>query len=122
MLVAGPGVPPPGGVKRAMFALLMMETLVCASRYIRLMYWPRWNSPATVVAGPGFVGKSGWSWVGFQGVHVAPSSSTPAGFPPRPLLGLPCGGVVAGLNPAAVETEPVPCATALKPCGVFVLE
>jgi hypothetical protein len=29
MLEAGPGVPPPGGVKRAMFALLMMDRSSC---------------------------------------------------------------------------------------------
>ncbi len=56
MLVAGLGTPPPGGVKSATFALLMIETLVCACRYIRLMYCPRWNSPTSVVAGPGLGG------------------------------------------------------------------
>ena len=37
---AGIGVPPPGGVKSAMFALLMIEALVWDCKYIRLMYWP----------------------------------------------------------------------------------
>ena len=46
MFVAGPGTVPPGGVNRAMFALLMIEALIWDSRYIRLMYSPRWNSPA----------------------------------------------------------------------------
>src|SRR5436190_21299019 len=115
MLVAGAGVPPPGGVKSAMFALLMIEMLVCACRYIRLMYCPKWNSPAPVVGGPGFGGKSGPSCAGFHGVHALPSSSTPAGFPPVPLNGL-------ALNPAPLDTDPGPCASARKPCGVFVLE
>jgi hypothetical protein len=30
IFVAGPGTPPPGGVKSAMFALLMIEMLVWA--------------------------------------------------------------------------------------------
>src|SRR5207249_330571 len=115
MVIAGRGVPPPGGVNSAMFALLMIETLVCACRYKRLMYWPRWNSPSTVVGGPGFGGKSGSSCAGFHGVHALPSSSTPAGLPPVPLNGL-------AVKPAAVETGPGPCASALKPCGVLVLE
>ena len=87
MLSAGPGTPPPGGVNSAMFALLMIEMLVWAWRYIRLMYWPRWNSPSAVVAGPEFGGKLGPSCAGFQSVQGFPSSSTPAGFPPVPLKG-----------------------------------
>src|SRR5947207_8591686 len=96
----------------------MMETLVWASRYIRLMYWPRWNSPRTVVGGPGFGGKSAWRsptsnslrrrCAGFHGVQVPPSWSTTAGFPPPTGLGLTkcgarterrrmsCGGAEAG--------------------------
>src|SRR6266404_3612511 len=115
ILLAGPGTPPPGGVKRAMFALLMIETLVCACRYIRLMYWPRWNSPASVVGGPGLGGELGPSCPGFHGLQAKPSSSTPAGFPPLPLFGF-------AKKPAAVETEPGPCASALNPCGLFVLD
>src|SRR5439155_5614061 len=115
MFVAGPAPPPPGGVNSAMFALLMIDTLVCACRYIRLMYWPRWNSPATVVGAPGFGGKSGPSCAGFHGVHALPSSSTPAGLPPDPLKGF-------RKKPAPVDTDPGPCASARKPCGVFVLE
>src|SRR5512143_74202 len=108
MLVAGPGVPPPGGVKSAMFALLTIETLVCDWRYIRLMYWPRWNSPSTVVGGPGFGGKSGPSCDGFHGVQALPSSSTPGGLPPRPLNGF-------AVKPAAVDAAPGPCASARSP-------
>src|SRR6516165_11101032 len=115
MLDAGIGVPPPGGVNSAIFALLMIETLVCAWRYIRLMYCPRWNSPRSVVAGPGFGGESGPSWAGFQSVQGLPSSSTPAGLPPVPLLG-------GAVNPAPVDTDPGPCASALSPCGLFVLD
>ena len=122
IFLAGPGTPPPGGVKRAMFALLMIDTLVCACRYIRLMYWPRWNSPAPVVGGPGLGGESGPSCPGFHGVHGLPNSSTPPGFPPVPLLGLPNGLVGLGKNPAPVETDPGPCASARSPCGLLVLD
>src|SRR5215831_13552193 len=120
-----PGGAPPPGLNRPRFALLMMATLVWDWRYMRMMYWPRWNSPRTVVGGPGLGGKSAWRsptsnslrsrLVGFKGVQVPPSSSTPAGFPPRPLLGLPNGGVVAGVNPAAVDAAPGPCASARRP-------
>src|SRR6516225_3241557 len=115
MLDAASGVPPPGGVKRAIFALLMIETLVWACRYIRLMYCPRWNSPRSVVAGPGFAGESGPSCAGFQSVQGLPSSSTPAGLPPEPLKGF-------EVYPAPVDTDPGPCASALSPCGLFVLD
>src|ERR1700720_3675242 len=115
MLDAAPGVPPPGGVKSAIFALLMIETLVWAWRYIRLMYCPRWNSPRAVVGGPGFAGESGPSCAGFQSVQGLPSSSTPAAFPPTPLKGL-------TVNPAFVDAEPGPCASALNPWGLFVLD
>src|SRR5216683_4138558 len=102
MFVAGPGVPPPGGVNRAMFALLTIETLVCACRYIRLTYCPRWNSPATVVGGPEFGGEFGPSWAGFQSVHGLPSSSTPLALPPAPLKGF-------VMYPPAADTGPGPC-------------
>src|SRR5690349_21527075 len=115
MLDAASGVPPPGGVKSAIFALLMIETLVWACRYIRLMYCPRWNSPRSVVAGPGFAGESGPSCAGFQSVQGPPSSSTPDGFPPVPLKGL-------ALNPPPIDTDPGPWASALNPLGLFMLD
>ena len=115
MLDAACGVPPPGGVKSAMLALLMTEMLVCDCRYMRLMYWPRWNSPRAVVGGPGLGGEAGPSWAGFQSVQGLPSSSTPIGLPPVPLNGLLA-------NPAPEETGPGPCASALSPCGVFTLD
>src|SRR5690242_14646677 len=108
MFEAGMGVVPSGGVKRAMFALLIIAALVCACRYIRLMYCPRWNCPRSVVAGPGLAGESGPSCAGFQSVQGFPSSSTPAGFPPTPLNGL-------EVNPAPEDTDPGPCASALNP-------
>src|ERR671930_166078 len=115
MLDAGTGVVPSGGVKRAMFALLMIETLVWDCRYIRLMYCPRWNSPRSVAGEPGFGGKAGPSCAGFQFVQGSPGSSTPAGFPPVPLKGF-------DVNPAPADTGPGPWAKALSPCGVFGLD
>src|SRR5437763_5953422 len=115
MLLAGMGAPPPSGVKSAMLALLMMETLVCDCRYIRSMYWPKWNSPASVVGVPGFLGKFGRSSRGFHGVHGFPSSSGPAAFPPVPLNGL-------TVNPASADDGPGPCASARKLCGLLVLD
>src|SRR6266436_6423399 len=115
MLVTGCGVVEPGGVNRAKFALLMTETVVWASRYIRLMYSPRWNSPSSVVGGPEFGGESGPSCAGFQSVQGLPSSSTPAAFPPTPLKGL-------YANPPPVDTDPGPCASALNPWGLFVVD
>src|SRR5437762_3215944 len=102
MLDAATGTVPSGGVKRAMLALLMIETLVWACRYNRLIYCPRWNSPRSVVGGPGFGGESGPSCAGFQSVQRRlPSSSTPSGFPPTPLNGL-------SVNPAPLDTGPGP--------------
>src|SRR6267154_4651846 len=115
MLVTGCGVFEPGGVNRAKFALLMTETVVWASRYIRLMYSPRWNSPSSVVGGPEFGGESGPSCAGFQSVQGLPSSSTPAAFPPVPLNGF-------DVYPPAKETGPGPCASARKPFGPFELD
>src|SRR5258707_14456305 len=85
------------------------------------MYWTRWNSPSTVVGGPGLGGKSGWSCVGFHGVQALPSSSTPTGFPPLvPLALKPLSGLT--VKPAPVDTEPGPCANARSPCGELVLD
>src|ERR1700739_4927466 len=78
MLVAGPGTVPPGGVNSPKFALLMIDALTWDSRYIRLMYSPRWNSPAAVVAAPGLGGDAGPSWAGFQLGQGLPNSSPPA--------------------------------------------
>src|SRR5215469_67735 len=108
MLDAACGGPPPGGVKRAILALLMIEILVCDCRYMRLMYCPKWNSPSAVAGGPGLGGEAGPSCAGFQSVQALPSSSTPAGLPPVPLNGL-------LVNLAPVDTGPGPCARARNP-------
>src|SRR5271169_3488454 len=108
MLYAGPGTVPPGGVNKAMLALLMIEQLVWACRYRRLMYCPNANSPKAVVSGPGLGGESGESWAGFQSVQALPNWSTPAGLPPVPLKGF-------DVNPAAMDAGPGPCASARSP-------
>src|SRR5262244_478965 len=96
MFRAGRGAGRLGSGTRAMFALLMIDTLTWLWKKNRRMYMSIWNSPASSVGGPGFGGESGNSSRGFHGVHGLPSSSTPAGLPPRPLNGL-------TVNPAAVE-------------------
>src|SRR5258708_33621219 len=91
-----PGGALPPGLKRPRLALLMIETLVWASRYIRLMYWPRWNSPASVVGGPGFGGGAGLGCGRVHGRQALPRAATPDRVPPfvvalavEPLAGVP---------------------------------
>jgi len=122
MFSAGLGVVWPGGVNKAMFALLMIDTLVCACRYIRLMYWPRWNSPRSVVAGPGLAGSQDRAAPGSRESTGCPTRRWPQDFRLCRCSG--CRTVWFGLgkNPAPVETDPGPCASALNPCGLFVLE
>jgi len=114
MFLAGRGAGRVGSWTTAIFALLMIETLTWLSRKKRWMYLSMWNSPSSSVDGPGFGGESGSSSAGFQGVQALPSSSTPAGFPPRPLKGL-------TENPAAEEALPGPWASARRLWGLFVL-